>query len=98
MTIEERDTTTWEGRCISTRPLPPVPLFPRTTPRMAASTARVRKSSKATRRTAFSNRPGSKVFSFVRTRMREGGANGSRCTLSMKREKLPRSYVPERSL
>jgi hypothetical protein len=51
----------------------------------------VRKSSKATRRTGFSKSAGSKEFSSVRTRMRDGGAKGSRCTLLMKREKPPRS-------
>ena len=97
-TIEVRGRTIWDVRCISTRPLPPEPLLPRTTRRMVFSTLLVRKSSKATLRTGFPKSAGSNGFSFVLIRIREGGANGSLCTLSMKRVKEPKSWEPERSL
>ena len=90
-TIEVRGRTTWEVLCISSRPLPPEPRFPRTTRRISLSTLLVRKSSKATLRTGFANRSRSKGFSLVRIRIREGGAKGSRCTLSTNRTKGPKS-------
>ena len=88
-TIEVRGMTTWEVRCISTRPLPPEPRCPRTVCRISLSTLLVRKSSKATLRTGVSKSVGSKAFSLVRIRIREGGAKGSRCTLSTNKMNRP---------
>ena len=69
-----------------------------TTRLMAFSTLLVRKSSKATLRTGSENRSRSKLFSSVLIRISEGGAKGSRCTLSTERVKEPKSWEPERSL
>src|SRR3954464_5636227 len=64
---------------------------------MALSTLLVKKSSKATRRTGFSKSLGSNGFSVVLMRIRDGGAKGSRCTLSTKKVKVPKSWWPVRS-
>ena len=97
-TIEVRMRTFWEGRCISTLPLPPEPRSPRTTAWTARSTSRVRKSSKAVLRTRFSKRERSKRLSLVLILIRDGGAKGSRWTRSMKSVKSPKSKEPARSL